>query len=265
MQGNASLIHTVFSAVAVCMAVLVAGACSATGYAAPPNFVVILADDLGWGDMRANNPDRSRIPTPQMDRLAAGGMRFTDGHSSSGCCSPSRYTLLTGRYHWRTSLQSGIVPVWGAPLIAADRMTIASLAKSRGYATACIGKWHLGRKWPITPAQKSLFTGFGGKAGGGGSVSTEVTQAHRDAWQAVFSQPIPEGPTTRGFDQYFGTDVPNWPPYCFIENGRIRPAFRDQRSPTGNWNQFFRRLLIVLPPLFAPTPKRRAHSCSTCH
>jgi arylsulfatase A-like enzyme len=220
MQGNASLIHTVFSAVAVCMAVLVAGACSATGYAAPPNFVVILADDLGWGDMRANNPDRSRIPTPQMDRLAAGGMRFTDGHSSSGCCSPSRYTLLTGRYHWRTSLQSGIVPVWGAPLIAADRMTIASLAKSRGYATACIGKWHLGRKWPITPAQKSLFTGFGGKAGGGGSVSTEVTQAHRDAWQAVFSQPIPDGPTNRGFDQYFGTDVPNWPPYCFIENDR---------------------------------------------
>jgi hypothetical protein len=196
------MIRTVLSAVAVCTALLVTGACSATGQAAPPNFVVIPADDPGWGDMRANNPDRS---------------------------------------------------------------TIASLAKSRGYATACIGKWHLGRKWPITPAQKSLFTGFGGKAGGGGSVSTEVTQAHRDAWQAVFSQPIPEGPTTRGFDQYFGTDVPNWPPYCFIENGRIRPAFRDQRSPTGNWNQFFRRLLIVLPPLFAPTPKRRAHSCSTCH
>jgi len=214
------LSRTILSAVFVCLTLLMGGVCSATCQAAPPNFVVILADDLGWGDMRANNPDRSRIPTPQLDRLCAGGLRFTDGHSSSGCCSPSRYTLLTGRYHWRTTLQSGIVPVWGAPLIAADRTTIASLAKSCGYATACVGKWHLGRRWPITPAQKSLFTGFGGKAGGGGSVSTEITQAHRAAWQAVFSQPLAEGPTTRGFDEYFGTDVPNWPPYCFIENDR---------------------------------------------
>ncbi len=205
---------------AVCLTLFAMRICSADCSAAPPNFVVILADDLGWGDMRSNNPERSRIPTPQMDRLAAAGMRFTDGHSSSGCCSPSRYTLLTGRYHWRTTLQSGIVPVWGAPLIAPDRTTIASLAGSRGYVTACIGKWHLGRKWPIAPEQKSLFTGFGGKAGGGGDVATAITQAHRDAWQSVFSQAIPEGPTSRGFDEYFGTDVPNWPPYCFIENDR---------------------------------------------
>jgi arylsulfatase A len=71
-----------------------------------PNFVIILADDLGYGDMQANNPERGKIPTPNMNRLAAEGMRFTDGHSSSGCCSPSRYTLLTGRYHWRTTLQA---------------------------------------------------------------------------------------------------------------------------------------------------------------
>lgn len=188
--------------------------------AAPPNIVVILADDLGWGDLHANNPDRSRIPTPNMDRLAAQGMRFTDAHSSSGCCSPSRYTLLTGRYHWRTTLQSGIVPVWGQPLLAPDRLNIASLAKSHGYTTACIGKWHLGRNWPITPEQKSLFTGFGGKAGGGGEVSTAITDTHRSAWRDVFSRRIPGGPTERGFDLYFGTDVPNWPPYCFIENDR---------------------------------------------
>ena len=68
-------------------------------FAAKPNFVIILADDLGYGDMQANNPERGKIPTPNMNRLAAEGMRFTDGHSSSGCCSPSRYTLLTGRYH----------------------------------------------------------------------------------------------------------------------------------------------------------------------
>ncbi len=189
-------------------------------FAAKPNFVIILADDLGYGDMQANNPERGKIPTPNMNRLAAEGMRFTDGHSSSGCCSPSRYTLLTGRYHWRTTLQSGIVGSWGKPLIAKERMTIASLAKEHGYATACIGKWHLGRDWPITKEQKPRFGGFGGKAGGGGQVSTAITDAHRETWRAVFSQRIPGGPTERGFDEYFGADVPNWPPYCFIDGDR---------------------------------------------
>ncbi|MEY2726190.1 MAG: hypothetical protein RLZZ458_2057 [Planctomycetota bacterium] len=205
---------------AVVILLFVVAAPGGLAVAAPPNIVVILADDLGWGDLHANNPERSRIPTPNMDRLAAQGLRFTDAHSSSGCCSPSRYTLLTGRYHWRTTLQSGIVPVWGQPLLAADRLNIASLARSHGYTTACIGKWHLGRNWPITPEQKKLLTGFGGKAGGGGNVTTEITDAHRAAWRDVFSQRIPGGPTERGFDLYFGTDVPNWPPYCFIENDR---------------------------------------------
>ncbi|MHB8842943.1 MAG: sulfatase-like hydrolase/transferase, partial [Candidatus Aquicultor sp.] len=185
-----------------------------------PNIVVILADDLGFGDVHANNPQHGRIPTPNMDRLAASGMRFTDGHSSSGVCSPSRYTLLTGRYHWRTRLQSGIVNVWGAPLIAADRLTIGTLAKQCGYATACVGKWHLGREWPISADQQTFFQDFGGQPGGGGDVATLITPAHREAWKAVFSQRIPAGPTERGFDAYFGTDVPNWPPYCFIEGDR---------------------------------------------
>jgi arylsulfatase A len=191
-----------------------------TLHAAKPNFVIILADDLGFGDMHANNPERCKIATPNMDQLAAEGMRFTDGHSSSGCCSPSRYTLLTGRYHWRTTLQSGIVGVWGKPLIAPDRLTIGKLAQQHGYRTACIGKWHLGSEWPITNEQKEYFTGFGGKAGGGGQVATTVTDAHRETWKTVFSQRIPGGPTERGFNEYFGTDVPNWPPYCFIEKDR---------------------------------------------
>jgi arylsulfatase A-like enzyme len=193
---------------------------SSSLFAAQPNIVIIIADDLGYGDMHANNPERGKIPTPSMDRLAAEGMRFTDGHSSSGCCSPSRYTLLTGRYHWRTTLQSGIVGVWGKPLIAPDRLTIGKLAQQHGYRTACIGKWHLGREWPITDEQKAHFSGFGGKSGGGGVVSTTVTDAHRETWKAVFSQRIPGGPTERGFDEYFGTDVPNWPPYCFIDGDR---------------------------------------------
>ncbi len=181
--------------------------------AEPPNIVVILADDLGYGDVQCYNPSRGKIATPHLDRLASQGMRFTDAHSSSGVCSPSRYALLTGRYHWRTRLQAGIVNVWGAPLIAPDRLTIGGLAKQQGYRTACIGKWHLGSDWPISEEQRPYFTDAPAKA-------EDVTDAHREAWKAVFSQPIPGGPTTRGFDLYFGTDVPNWPPYCFIENDR---------------------------------------------
>jgi arylsulfatase A-like enzyme len=188
--------------------------------AATPNFVIILADDLGYGDMQVNNSKRGKIPTPNMNQLAAEGLRFTDGHSSSGCCSPSRYALLTGRYHWRTTLQSGIVGVWEKPLIAPDRLTIGKLAQEHGYRTACIGKWHLGSEWPITSEQKKYFTSFGGKAGGGGQVSSTITDAHRETWQEVFSQRIAGGPTERGFDEYFGTDVPNWPPYCFIDQDR---------------------------------------------
>lgn len=181
----------------------------------PPNIVVILADDLGYGDVRCNNPERGKIATPHIDRLAAQGMRFTDGHSSSGVCSPSRYTLLTGRYHWRTRLQSGIVGVFGSPLIAPDRLTIAGLAKRRGYQTACVGKWHLGRDWPVDERERqALAAPKDGPAAANDSL--------RATWREIFSRPIPGGPTTRGFDLYFGTDVPNWPPYCFIENDRTQ-------------------------------------------
>jgi arylsulfatase A-like enzyme len=178
-----------------------------------PNVLVLYADDLGYGDVRCYNPDRGKIPTPNLDRLAAEGMRFTDGHSSSGVCSPSRYTLLTGRYHWRTKLQSGIVGLWGEPLIAPDRMTIGTLAKQHGYRTACIGKWHLGWDWPIPADRAALF-----KEKPKGEAA--ATEGHRAVWREVFSQPIGGGPRTRGFDLYFGTDVPNWPPFCFIENDR---------------------------------------------
>ena len=198
-------------------------AATAAAFAAdrPPNILIILADDLGYGDVQCYNPQRGKIATPNIDRLAAQGMRFTDAHSSSGVCSPSRYALLTGRYHWRSRLQAGIVGLWEQPLIAPDRLTIAGLAKRHGYRTAAIGKWHLGWEWPIPGEQRNLFTGFGGKAGGGGAnVAANVTERHLAAWRETFSRPIPGGPVTRGFDAYFGTDVPNWPPYCFIENDR---------------------------------------------
>ena len=178
-----------------------------------PNIVVIYADDLGYGDVQCYNSERGKIPTPHIDRFASEGMLFTDAHSSSGVCSPSRYTLLTGRYHWRSRLQAGIVGLWGAPLIAADRLTIGGLAKQQGFTTACIGKWHLGWNWPIPAAKAKLF-----KQAPKADASPDDEQ--RAVWKQVFSQPIDGGPITRGFDQYFGTDVPNWPPYCFIENDR---------------------------------------------
>ncbi len=184
-------------------------------FAAPkPNIVIILTDDLGYGDVQCYNPQRGKIPTPNIDRLAAQGTRFTDAHSSSGVCSPSRYTLLTGRYHWRTHLQNGIVGVFREPLIAPDRMTIGTLAKQHGYHTAAIGKWHLGWDWPIPEKLRRYF-----QIADDGDAAA-LADARLGAWNEVFSKPIPGGPSARGFDAYFGTDVQNWPPYCFIENDR---------------------------------------------
>lgn len=191
-----------------------------------PNILVILADDLGYGDVQCYNPERGKIPTPGIDKLATQGMRFTDGHSSSGVCSPSRYALLTGRYHWRSRLQHGIVNVFGAPLIAPERMTIGTLAKQNGYRTAAIGKWHLGWDWPVSDDQRKLLHAPGKKGAGDDEAAPDAKQgaepsaAQLAAWREIFSKPITGGPTTRGFDSYFGTDVPNWPPYCFIENDR---------------------------------------------
>ena len=98
------------------LAALLAASAAPASAADKPNVVIVLADDLGYGDLSCYNPERGKISTPNIDALAIGGIRFTDAHSSSGVCSPTRYTLLTGRYHWRTRLQSGIVGVWGAPL-----------------------------------------------------------------------------------------------------------------------------------------------------
>jgi arylsulfatase A-like enzyme len=166
----------------------------------PPNIVFILADDLGYGDLGCYNRD-SKIPTPNLDRLAGEGMRFTDAHAPTSVCTPTRYAILTGRYCWRSRLKSGVLGPWGATLIEPDRLTVASLLKQHGYATAAIGKWHLGWQWP---------TKDGKPPRSGPDKLSNVD----------FSKPIAGGPTTRGFDYYFGTDVPNYPPYCYIEKDR---------------------------------------------
>jgi arylsulfatase A-like enzyme len=108
-----------------------------------PNIVVILADDMGYGELQCLNPTRGKIKTPQLDSIAAGGMIFTDAHSGSSVCTPTRYGLMTGRYAWRTRLQKGVLR-GGKSLIARDRLTIAKMLKQSGYDTAMFGKWHLG-------------------------------------------------------------------------------------------------------------------------
>jgi arylsulfatase A-like enzyme len=165
---------------AVALAVPPAGAADS---ARPPNIVVILADDLGYGDVQRLNPDRGKIKTPNLDKLAAQGMTFTDAHSGSSVCTPTRYGLLTGRYAWRTRLQSGVLDNYVEPLIAADRTTLPGLLRDRGYHTACVGKWHLG----FTIAEKGPSDGKKGKLEG-----AAVGSVTRD------------GPTTRGFDHFFG-------------------------------------------------------------
>lgn len=171
---------------------------SATAADSRPNIIIILADDLGYGDPGCYNPE-SKIPTPHLDRLAAQGIRFTDAHAAAAVCSPSRYGLLTGQYPWRTQPGGSALGVWAEPLIVRDQLTLPAMLKQAGYTTACIGKWHLGWEWPTKDGARP--------------------QTMPDYSSNVdFTRPIAEGPTTRGFDYYFGTCVPNYPPYCFIEN-----------------------------------------------
>ena len=178
------------AAIGLCLTALAA--------AAPPNIVYILADDLGYGDLGCYQRG-SKNPTPHLDRLAAEGMRFTDAHSPSAVCTPTRYALLTGRYAWRSRLKTGVLPPWGDTLIEQRRMTVATLLRQQGYRTACFGKWHLGWHWPTKDGQPA-------RSGPNSPLSN-----------VDFTRKITGGPTTSGFDTYFGVDLPNYPPYCFID------------------------------------------------
>ena len=185
-----------------------------------PNVVYFFVDDMGYGDASCLNPE-GKIKTPNIDRLAAAGMVFTDAHSTSAVCSPSRYGVLTGRYNWRSTLQKGIVNEYGDPLISEDRLTVAGYLKQRGYHTGCIGKWHLGMGWDFEKTGEHFGSGKHRSAGSEGIDSDNTATAELQAiWRDAFSRPTTGGPTKRGFDYYFGVDVPNWPPYCYIENDR---------------------------------------------
>lgn len=153
-----------------------------------PNIVYILADDLGYGDIYANAPDYGSIPTPNIDRLAEQGIRFTNVHAGASVCTPTRYGLLTGRYSWRTRLQRGVVTGDHSPLIAPDRLTVAGLLKEQGYHTAVIGKWHLDYIYANPESRERI---------------SPENPTGRSAGVPIGTL-IPDGPVTRGFDYFFG-------------------------------------------------------------
>jgi len=219
---EAGRIVATLSGVLLLFGVCFAWAAEPAARAALPNIVVILCDDLGYGDVHAFNPDRCKIPTPHFDRLAGQSLVFTDAHSTSSVCTPSRYSLLTGRYNWRTVRQSGVGDGYSPPLIASGRLTLPALLKQHGYTTACIGKWHLG-----------------------------LGMAKNNDNKPDYSKPLLQGPTTCGFDYFYGISASlDMPPYIWIENDRFVgvPTVKKKYVREGDAHKDF-EAMDVLPAL----------------
>ena len=160
-----------------------------------PNIIYILADDMGYGDVSALN-ERCGFHTANLDCMAEEGMCFTDAHAASAVCTPSRYSILTGRYPWRSILKKDVLQGYDPPLIEAERKTVATMLGEQGYRTACIGKWHLGLEWTLRDP--------------------------KDKYSVDFSGPVCGGPTERGFEYFFGISASlDMPPYVYIENNHV--------------------------------------------
>ncbi|HAY35811.1 MAG TPA: arylsulfatase [Bacteroidetes bacterium] len=178
-----------------------------------PNIVYILADDMGYGDVQCLNPERGKIKTPHMDQLAAEGMIFTDAHTTSSVCTPTRYGIITGRYNWRTKLQKGVLNGYGLPLIPTTRMTVPSFLSDNGYTTAMIGKWHLGLEIATVDGKPARAAGGIREKLNTGVFPTE--QLSNIDWQGT----IQGGPVDLGFDSWFGiTASLDFPPYVWIRD-----------------------------------------------
>ena len=171
-----------------------------------PNVVYILADDMGYGDVGYLNPE-CKFPTPNLDRIAREGMIFTDAHSSSSVCTPSRYSILTGRYCWRTYLKTGVTHGADDALVEEGRETVASLLKRAGYKTAVVGKWHLGWTWG---AKRGCEDGIDRTANTGDGAAMDWID---------YEKPVTNGPTARGFDYSYCIPASlDMPPYVYVEN-----------------------------------------------
>lgn len=168
-----------------------------------PNIIYVLVDDMGYGDVSANN-ENSKIQTPNIDKLASEGIRFTDAHTSSAVCTPTRYGILTGRYNWRSKLKSGVLTGNSKALIPSERTTVASLLKKKNYNTAFIGKWHLGWDWAQINPEVSGGDGWNPK----------------DFDNIDFSKPVQNGPKELGFTYSYGHNGSlDMAPYVYVENG----------------------------------------------
>lgn len=178
-----------------------------------PNIVYILADDLGYGDVHCLNPERGKISTPHMDQLAKEGLTFTDAHTTSSVCTPTRYSILTGRYNWRTKLQRHVLNGYGEPLIKKDRITVPGFLRQNGYTTAMIGKWHLGLGIATLDGKKAAAKkGLKPKKGKGAFPPAELSNID-------WSKPITGGPVDLGFDTWFGISASlDFPPYVWIRD-----------------------------------------------
>lgn len=166
-----------------------------------PNIVYILADDMGYGDVQCLNPE-GKIPTPNLDAMAQNGVSFTDAHTTSAVCTPTRYSILTGRYNWRTSLKSSVLGGFSKSLIKQETVTVAEMLKEQGYQTAYIGKWHLGWDWTMKANADEKNPNSLGKI--------------KDV---DYTAPITNGPSSHGFDYSFGfCGSLDMPPYVWVEN-----------------------------------------------
>lgn len=179
-----------------------------------PNIVYILFDDLGYGDVSALN-ERAGFQTPAFDRIAKEGIAFTDAHSSSAVCTPSRYSIITGRYNWRSRLKSFVLGGFSEPLIDSTTPTVGRMLQSHGYSTHLVGKWHLG-------------LGLGKEEG--------FVEAPNfgDSEKVDYSEPITDGPLQRGFDTFFGISASlDMPPYAYIKDDRFTSIPKEVTSNTG--------------------------------
>jgi len=182
-----------------------------------PNIVFILADDLGYGDVSCFN-ENSKINTPSIDNLAKQGVMFTDAHTSSAVCTPTRYGILTGRYNWRSTLKSGVLSGYSKALIEPDRTTVAGFLQQNGYKTAYIGKWHLGWDWAITQEDSLNRNNLGAVP------------------NVDYSKPVKNGPDTRGFDYSYGfCGSLDMAPYVWVENGK--PTMVPTKTTVDRGNQ----------------------------
>lgn len=184
-----------------------------------PNIIFVLADDLGYGDIAVFNPN-SKIPTPNLDKMAGEGMKFTDAHTSSAVCTPTRYGILTGRYNWRSKLKQGVLGGKSKALIPNDRTTLASLLKKQNYQTAFIGKWHLGWDWAVKNVSDTLSEGWNQKD---------------NVKEIDFSKPVKNNPNDLGFDYAYGhCGSLDMAPYVYVENGMATAIPTEKTVNKGN-------------------------------